>query len=96
MLRNDSQTLRKRVTQLEAQVQALTSELEPVKAEARDAKAELESRMQQIAQLERENSKWKERNQQILRKVRMVVDGQCSSAYRLASTTVPTPKSYSG
>ncbi|KZV92725.1 hypothetical protein EXIGLDRAFT_836242 [Exidia glandulosa HHB12029] len=67
-LRSDSQALRKRVTQLETQVQSLASELEPVKNEARDAKAELESRMQQIAQLERENSKWKERNQQILKK----------------------------
>ncbi|EJD40490.1 hypothetical protein AURDEDRAFT_153559 [Auricularia subglabra TFB-10046 SS5] len=67
-LRSDAQAQRKRVAQLETQVQALTTELEPLKTEAREVKAELESRLQQISQLEKENTRWKERSQQILSK----------------------------
>ena len=68
-LRNDSQATRKRVTQLEAQVETLKSELEPVKAECRDAKAELESRDAHIQKLEAEVKHWQERCQSLMSKV---------------------------
>ncbi len=77
MLRESNSTLRaesdghaRRARQLQTSLDQLQSELEPVKSEARTARAELEEKNRQIKRLEQENQQWKERNGQLLTKVR--------------------------
>lgn len=80
-LRAESESRGKKVRELEAQLQVLSSQLEPVREEARMAKAESSAQVAQVKRLEVENRKWQERNAQILSKVRMLLLWRSYFAY---------------
>jgi nucleoprotein TPR len=69
-LRSDCENYAKRSRELEAKLQRLSAELDPAKEQARMARAEIEACASQIKRLEEENSRWQERNAQLLTKVR--------------------------
>ena len=69
-LRAESEANARRVKQLETQVSTLNLELDPAKEEARTSRAQLEEKEKLVTRLEDENRQWKERNSQLLTKVR--------------------------
>ena len=69
-LRAESDANVRKSRQLEAKLARLQTELNPLKEEVSALRAEKEAKDGQIKRLEDENQQWKERNSQLLVKVR--------------------------
>lgn len=76
ILRESNATLRSQASanvtlaqQLQGQLQTLTAEVDPLKEKIRVAEAELDARQQQITRLEADNQRWKNRTDQMFKKV---------------------------
>lgn len=68
-LRADCEAKTKRITELDAKLQQLSTELHPARQGLLVAKAELEARDSQITRLQEDSRKWQERNSQLMSKV---------------------------